>query len=202
LRHDGLDSAPRPEVFFALEQVPFASMTYVIRGSLPAEDLITAGRRAVWAVDSQQPFYETGAVDRMIAASVVRERFTTTLLGAVAGLALVLCAIGIYAVVSFTTAQRTREIGVRMALGAGRPAIRAMVLREGALMVGAGIAAGLAGALLTTRYLQTLLFEVRATDPLTLVGVCAVLGSAALLACYVPAARATRVDPVVALRTD
>jgi putative ABC transport system permease protein len=202
LRHDGLDSAPRPEVFFALEQVPFASMTYVMRGSLPAEDLISVGRRAVWDVDPQQPFYETGAVDRMIAASVVRERFTTTLLSAVAGLALVLCAIGTYAVVSFTTAQRTREIGVRMALGAGRSAIRAMVLREGALMVGAGIAAGLAGALLTTRYLQTLLFEVHATDPLTLAGVCLVLSGAALLACYVPAARATRVDPVVALRID
>jgi putative ABC transport system permease protein len=202
LRHDGLDSVARPEVFLALDQVPFGSMTYVIRGSLPAEDLIAAGRSAVWSVDPQQPFYEVRGVEQMVAASVVRERFSMTLLAAVAGVALLLCAIGIYAVVSFTTAQRTREIGVRMALGADRSSIRSMVLREGAVMVAAGLTVGVLAALATTRYLQTLLFEIRPTDPLTLVGVCVLLSGAALLACYVPAARATRVDPVVALRID
>jgi putative ABC transport system permease protein len=202
LRHDGLDSVARPEVFFALDQVPFGSMTYVMRGSLPAEDLIAAGRSVVWSVDPQQPFYEVRGVEQMVAASVVRERFSMTLLTAVAGVALLLCAVGIYAVVSFTTAQRTREIGVRMALGADRSSIRAMVLREGAVMVAAGLTVGVLAALATTRYLQTLLFEIRPTDPLTLVGVCVLLSAAALLACYVPAVRATRVDPVVALRID
>jgi predicted lysophospholipase L1 biosynthesis ABC-type transport system permease subunit len=202
LRHEGLDSAARPEVFLAHEQTPFASMTYVMRGALPAEDLLASARSAVWSVDPQQPFHETRSVEQMVAASVVRQRFSMTLLTAVACVALLLCAIGIYAVVSFTTVQRTREIGVRMALGADRSSIRSLVLREGAVMVAVGLAAGLAGALATTRYMQTLLFEIRPTDPVTLAGVCVVLAAAALLACYVPAARATRVDPVVALRID
>ena len=202
LRHEGLDSTARPEVFLALEQVPFGSMTYVLKGALPAEELIPAARSAVWSVDPQQPFYEVRGVEQMVAASVVRQRFSMTLLSAVAGVALLLCAIGIYAVVSFTTAQRTREIGVRMALGADRSSIRRLVLREGVVMVAAGLAIGLAGALAVTRYLQTLLFEIRPSDPVTVASVCALLGAAALLACYVPAARATRVDPVVALRID
>ena len=202
LRHEGLDSTARPEIFLALDQVPFGSMTFVMRGALPAEELIAGGRSAVWSVDPQQPFYEVRGVEQMVAASVVRQRFSMTLLSAVAALALLLCAIGIYAVVSFTTAQRTREIGVRMALGADRSSIRRLVLRDGALMVAVGLAIGLAGALAATRYLQALLFEIRPSDPITVASVCLLLGTAALLACYVPAARATRVDPVIALRID
>ena len=200
IRHDGLDSAARPEVFFPFEQVPFASMTYVLRGAVPPEELIGAARKVVWNVDPQQPFYEVGAIDRMVSASVVRQRFSTTLMTAVAGVALLLCAIGIYGVISFATAQRTREIGVRMALGADAGSIRSMVLREGTAIVCVGIAVGLLGSLATTRYLQTLLFEIRPSDPLTMVSVCAILSAVAITACYVPARRATKVDPVVALR--
>ena len=202
IRHDGLDSSPRPEVFLPLEQVPFGSMTYVLRGSGDPAALIDAARRTVWSVDPLQAFYETGAVDQMISASLVRQRFSAALLGGLAAVALVVCAIGIYGVISFATAQRTREIGVRMALGADRSSIRRMVLREGGGVVAAGMCVGLIGSVAATRSLQKLLFEVRAIDPVTMAAVCALLGAVALLACYVPARRATRVDPTVALRVE
>lgn len=202
IRHEGLDSVARPEVFLPHQQVPFASMTYVLKGSADPATMIDGGRRAVWSVDPLQPFYETGQVERMIAASLTRQRFSMTLLSALAGIALVLCATGIYGVISFATAQRTREIGVRIALGADRASIRRMVLREGAGVVAAGLIVGLAGALAATRYLQQLLFEVRAIDPLTIAVAASVLSAAAMMACYVPARRATRVDPVVALRQE
>jgi putative ABC transport system permease protein len=164
--------------------------------------MIDGARRAVWSVDPLQPFYETGQVERMIATSLTRQRFSMTLLSALAAIALNLCATGIYAVISFATAQRTREIGVRMALGADRPSIQRMVLREGAGVIAAGLVVGLAGSLAATRYLQQLLFEIRAIDPLTIALVTCVLTAAAMMACYVPARRATRVDPVDALRQE
>jgi putative ABC transport system permease protein len=202
VRHDGLASAPRAEVFVAHAQVPFTSMTYVLKGTGEATALIAAGQREVWAVDPLQTFYDTAAVDRLVDASVVRQRFSTTVMSVFALAALALCAVGIYGIVSFTTAQRTREIGVRMALGADAPAIRAMVLREGSRVIAVGLGAGLLGALAGARLLQRLLFEVRPGDPVTLATVCAVLGAVGLAACYVPARRATRVDPIVALRID
>jgi putative ABC transport system permease protein len=202
IRHDGLDSAPRPEVFLPLKQVPYASLTYVLKGAGDPAALIEGARRAVWSVDPLQTFYETGQTERMIALSLTRQRFSMTLLSVLAAVALVLSAIGIYGVISFATAQRTREIGVRMALGASRPEIQRMILREGGVVVAAGLVAGLLGSLAATQYLQQLLFQVRAIDPLTLGVVCCVLGSVALMACYVPARRATRVDPVVALRSE
>jgi ABC-type antimicrobial peptide transport system permease subunit len=149
-----------------------------------------------------QTFYETGAVDQMVSASLVRQRFSATLLAGLAAVALVLCAIGIYGVISFATAQRTREIGVRMALGADRSSIRRMVLREGSRVVAVGMCVGLLGSIAATRSLQKLLFQVQPIDPVTMATVCALLVAVALLACYVPARRATRVDPVVALRAE
>jgi putative ABC transport system permease protein len=202
IRHERLDGTPRPEVFLPLAQVPFASMTYVVRGSGDPSALIDAVKREIWAVDPLQTVYESGSVAAMVDASVVRERFSMTLMTAFALVALLLCASGIYGIISFTTAQRTREIGVRMALGADGPAIQRMVLREGSAVVGAGVALGLAGALAGARLLQSLLFEVRPGDPLTIAVVCGVLSVVGLSACYLPARRATRVDPLVALRND
>ena len=202
LRHDSLDSAPRAEVFLPLEQAPFASMTYVVRGHGDPSAMMAAAKQAIWSVDPLQTFYETGRVESMISASVVRQRFSTTLVSVFAAVALALCAIGIYGVISFATAQRTREIGVRMALGAGRSSIRAMVLREGAVVIAAGLVLGLVASAGATRYLQTLLFEVRVIDPLTSGAVCVLLATVAMAACYIPARRATRVDPVVALRVE
>ena len=117
-------------------------------------------------------------------------------------MALALCAGGIYGIISFTTTQRTREIGVRMALGADTPAIRWMVLREGSIVIASGLAIGVIGALATSRFLQTMLFEVAPGDPLTLGVVCGLLTAVGLAACYFPARRATQVDPLIALRSE
>ena len=202
VRHEGLDRLPRAEVFLALDQVPFASMTYVLRGSGDPAGLMAAARQAVWSVDPLQTFYETGQVEAMVAASVVQQRFTTALLTAFAAVALALCALGIYGVISFATAQRTREIGVRMALGADRGSIRRLVLREGGMVVAAGLLCGLPAALAATRVFRAMLFEIEAVDPLTMTAATILLVTVALAACYVPARRATRVDPVSALRSQ
>jgi predicted permease len=202
IRHDGLDSVPRPEVFLPLAQRPFASMTYVVRADGEPAGLIDAVKREVWAVDPLQTFYDAARLDRLVAASVVRQRFSMTLMSAFALMAVVLCATGIYGVVSFTTTQRTREIGVRMALGADGRAIQRMVLREGGASIGAGLLCGLAGALVLSRLLSGLLFEVRPGDPATMLTASVLLGSVGLAACYLPARRATRIDPVTALRVE
>jgi putative ABC transport system permease protein len=200
IRHDSLDSAPRPEVFLPLAQAPFASMTFVLRGAGEPGVLIEAAKQGVWSVDPLQTFYETASVERQVHASVIRQRFSMTLMSAFALVALILCATGIYGVISFTTTQRTKEIGVRMALGADASAIQRMVLREGAFVVGAGVLAGLAGALVTARFLKVLLFETAPGDPLTMGAVSSLIAAVGLAACYIPARRATRIDPVGALR--
>ena len=202
IRHDSLDSPARPEVFLPLAQVPFPSMTYVIRGQGDPAALIAAGKRAVWTVDPLQTFYDVATVRGLVDATVVRQRFSMTLMTAFAALALVLCATGIYGLISFTTVQRTREIGVRMALGADGHAIRRMVLREGSVLVASGIGLGLVSAMAAARMLQTLLFEVRPDDPVTFALVCALVAVVGLAASYFPARRATLVDPLVALRVE
>jgi putative ABC transport system permease protein len=138
----------------------------------------------------------------MVEASVVRERFSMTLMSVFALVALLLCASGVYGIISFTTAQRTREIGVRMALGADGPAIQRMVLREGSAVILAGVVMGIAGAIAGAQYLQTLLFEIKPGDPATIGSVTIALALVGLAACYVPARRATRVDPLIALRNE
>jgi putative ABC transport system permease protein len=202
IRHDGLDGPPRPEVFVPLPQMPFTSMTYVLRGKGDPAGLIAAAKREVWAVDPLQTFYDVATVKGLVEASVVRQRFSMTLLSGFAGLALLLCASGVYGLISFTTLQRTREIGVRMALGADGGTIRRMVLKEGGVLVALGLGLGLAAAIVASRVLQTMLFEIRPEDPLTFLSVSLLIGGVGLAACYLPARRATRVDPLVALRVD
>ncbi len=202
IRHDGLDTAPRPEVFLSLPQFPFGSMTYVVRGAGDAAALIDRVKRQIWTVDAMQPVYDAASVERLVQASVVRQRFSMSVMSAFAFVALLLCASGIYGIISFTTTQRTREIGVRMALGADGPMIRGMVLREAATVILIGLAAGIVGALAASRFLQTLLFEVRPGDPLTIASVSLVLAVVGLAACYAPARRATQVDPLIALRSE
>jgi putative ABC transport system permease protein len=202
IRHEGLDTAPRSEVFLPLQQFPFLSMTFVVRGSGDPAALIDRVKERVWTVDPLQSIYDTAAVDRLVHSSLVRQRFSMSVLSAFALLALVLCAGGIYGIISFTTTQRTREIGVRMALGADGPAIRRMVLRESGLVILVGLAAGVAGALGTSRFLRTMLFEIRPSDPLTIAGVSLLLALVGFAACYGPARRATRVDPMIAMRSE
>jgi predicted permease len=202
IRHESLDTAARAEVFFPFHQMPFGSMTYVVRGSGDATSLIDSVKRQIWSVDAMQSVYDTGSVERLVQASLVRQRFSMTMLSAFAVVALILCASGIYGIISFTTAQRTREIGLRMALGADGPTIRRMVLREGSTVIAFGLVVGVVGAIAGSHFLQNLLFEVRPSDPLTIAVVCVLLGAVGVAACYVPARRATRVDPLVALRVD
>jgi putative ABC transport system permease protein len=202
IRHDGLDTAARSEVFLPHAQLPFSSMTFVARGSGEPLTLVDRVKREIWSVDSLQPIYDAASVERSLRASLVRQRFSMTVMSAFALIALALCAGGIYGIISFTTAQRTREIGLRMALGADTPTIRRMVLQEGGVVIGAGLALGLIGALVTSRSLRTLLFDVQPFDPLTFGTVSVVLAVVGLAACYVPARRATRVDPLIALRIE
>jgi predicted permease len=202
LRHDGLDSDPRPEVFIPFAQLPYGSMTFVVRTATDAASLVPSLKARIWEGDPTLALYQTSTVEALVSQSLAPRRFITSLLGILAGLAFVLATIGIYGIVSFATAQRTREIGVRVVVGGSAGDIMTLVFSEGALRVGVGILVGLAGSLAATRVVGALLYEVSPTDPLTLGATAATLAVVALLACYWPARRATRVDPLVALRSD
>jgi predicted lysophospholipase L1 biosynthesis ABC-type transport system permease subunit len=202
LRHDGLDTEPRPEVFIPFAQLPYGSMTFVVRTTTDAASLIPALKQRIWDVDPAMPMYDTSTVEALVSRSLASRRFITSLLGVLAGLAFVLSTLGIYGVVSFATAQRTREIGVRVAIGGSARDILKLVLSESGGRVGVGILVGLAGSLAATRVVATLLFNTSPTDLWTLFTTTVLLTAVALLACYWPARRATRVDPLVALRSD
>ena len=159
-------------------------------------------KAAVARIDAHQPIYQTRVMTEMVGDSVSRERFSTHLLMAFAGLALGLAAIGIFGVTSYSVSQRTREIGIRIALGARAGEVLGNILGEGLKLVAAGLGIGVVAALALTQFLKWLLFGVEAYDPATFAGVAVVLLGAGIVACLVPARRATRVDPNVALRCE
>jgi putative ABC transport system permease protein len=201
-KHSGLDSLARPMVFWAAVQFPSNFMTLVARTSGDPMAVAPLVAREVHALDADQPVADVKPLEAYLGASVAQRRFSMALLGIFAGVALVLAAIGIYGVLAYSVAQRTREIGVRMALGAREAAVAGMVVRQGMRVVAVGIGIGVVGALALTRVLTSLLYGVSATDPVTFIGVAGALGAVALLASYLPARRAARVDPLVALRAD
>ena len=201
LRHDGLDRDPRPEVFIPFAQLPYGSMTFVVRTTTDAALLIATLKKQIWDVDPNLPLCDTSTIEALVAQSLAPRRFITSLLTVLAGLAFVLATIGIYGIVSFATSQRTREIGVRVAVGGSTRDILRLVFTEGAQRVAVGVLVGLAGSLAVTRVVATLLYQVSPNDPLTLGTTTALLAVVALLA-LLPARRATRVDPLVALRSD
>jgi predicted permease len=204
VRHDGLHAAPRPEMFIHYRQRPerlTSGATLLVRASAPPDLLAAAVRARLRAVDANVPV-EVGTLSAVVTRSVADRRFSAGVLTAFAGLALGLAALGIYGVLAYTVARRQREIGVRMALGAARGAVRALVLRDALRAVAPGIAVGLLGALLLSRLLRGMLYGVGAADPLTFGTVAAVLAAVALLASWLPARRATRVDPMVAIRAE
>jgi putative ABC transport system permease protein len=203
-KQDSMDSQVLPEVYHPYAQFPFASflVTFVVRTSSNPTDVAAAVRRAVWEVDHDQPVVQVRTMENVISESMWRQRVSASLLGAFAGIALVLAAVGIYGVFSYSVSQRIHEIGIRMALGASRGDILRMVVGQGLLLTGLGLAAGVVAGLSLTHLLGSLLFGVRPRDPLTFIGLSVLLAVVALLACYFPARRATRVDPMVALRYE
>jgi predicted permease len=203
VRHAGLESEAGLEYYVPAAQAQPSRMTVVAR-TAGVEPSALAGtlRALVRESDKESPIFNVRTMEELLARSVAQKRFSALLLGSFALVALLLAALGIYGVMAYSVTQRTHEIGVRVALGAQPRDVLRMVIRQGMLLTAAGIAAGLLCALLLTRVLSTLLFGIGATDPLTFLGVAAVLASAALVACYLPARRATKVDPLVALRYE
>ena len=201
--HDvSLASKPGPMMYVPFAQAPFWGAEVVVRSRLGAAEAAAAIRTETHNIDPNLPVTRIETLPRALDASVAEPRFRTVLLGLFGGIALLLAAIGIYGVVSFSVSMRTREIGVRMALGASRASIRRLVIGESAKLVLWGLATGIPFALILTHSLSALLFAVTPSDPLTYVGVAFLLALVALVAAYLPARRAMRVDPMVALRYE
>ncbi len=184
-------------------QNPERRLNLVIRTEAPdASQLAQAARAEVKAFDPKQIIWRTQTLEELLGTSVAPRKFNMMLLGIFAGVALVLAAVGLYGVMSYSVSWRTHEIGIRMALGAKRSDVLRLVVRQGMTMTIIGVALGLIGAFSMSRVLAGLLHGVSATDPLTFAGVSIVLLTVALLACLIPARRATRVNPIVALRSE
>ena len=201
-RGGGLDREPTAAVYFSATQLPQNTMTVLMRTSGDPSVIVPAIARAVQGIDPAQPVSQVRRLHDWLDESAAQPRFTTTLSGVFALVALLLAAVGVYGVLSYSVSQRTQEIGVRMAIGAERSQIMGLVLRGGMGWALAGIVTGLLGAFALSNVLGTLLFEVRARDPITYSAVGVMLALVAMLACYIPAARATRIDPVTALRAE
>ena len=211
VRDDGLDKPVRAAVFFPPLMANYRgnrvrvtrAATFAVRSPLAGTDqFVRQVQQAVWAVDAKAPLARVRTLDHLYQQSLARTSFTLVMLAIAAAMALLLGAVGLYGVIAYTVSQRTREIGVRMALGAQRESILAMVVGGGMAIIGAGLAVGLASALLLTRLLTSLLFGVRPYDPLTYAIVVPVLAIVAFVACYLPARRAARIEPMVALRYE
>jgi len=203
--HDNMNA----ELYLALDQVPdkFAALiakgqSLVLRSRNAPETLTSPVREAVSQFDGQAVVYDFETMERIVSSSIAAQRFSMTLLGIFAGLALLLSAIGIYGVISYFVGQRAQEVGIRMALGAQRGNVLWLILGQGARMAGVGVSIGIAASLILTRLMSSMLYGVRAYDPLTFAGVTSLVIAVAVLACYFPAVRATRVDPVTALRYE
>jgi cell division protein FtsX len=204
-RDDGLDKPPTPIVYWPLlnDSYQTRTMAYAVRSSRVG----TAGftrelQRAVWSVNPSLPVAAVKRLDEIEADSMARTSFAMVMLAIAASMALFLGVVGIYGVIAYTASRRTREIGIRIALGAQAGTVRRQFLREGLVLAGAGIAIGVAVSLALTRAMSALLFGVGPMDPLTYAAVSAGLAGVALLATWVPARRASRVDPAVALRRE
>jgi putative ABC transport system permease protein len=202
IKSDGFEAPSVPHIYVALGQFAPVNAVVFLRSRGDAEHLGEAVRHEVESIDLNVPVHSISSMDQIIARSVGDRRFALELLGVFAAVALLLAAIGIYGVMSYSFSQRTHEVGIRVALGAQRLHILRMALGEGMRIVVIGLASGLVGAAIVTRFFRSMLFDVGTVDPITFLAVSAILTGVALFACYIPARRATRVDPLVALREE
>ncbi len=208
VKQGGVGAKTGTELYLLNEQLPrlvqfaYGSMNLVVRTSLGARALAPTVQEIVRSMDPALPVVKLRSMEDVFSESVSRPRFLAVLLAVFAGLALLLAAVGVYGTLSYLVGERQQEIGVRMALGAARGSVLALILRRGLVLTVTGLALGLAGALVVTRLLESLLFGVRPADPLALAAGVAFMATVALLACYIPARRATRVDPMVVLRAE
>jgi putative ABC transport system permease protein len=202
VKNYGVDQDSRVETYVPYLQSPVGFATLVLRARLDPASMTSAVRTGVRAVDSDVPLYGVRLLEDIVADNTAPRRLAALLLGMFAVVALILAAVGIYGVMSYSVTQRTHEIGIRMALGAQRRDVVRLVVGQGLTLAVIGVAFGLAAAFALTRFISTLLFRVSATDPVTFGALSLLLASVAMLASYFPARRATRVDPLVALRYE
>ena len=200
VRNVSLTSDSLQEIYVPYAQLPWQFMNLVVRTDGDPHRLVTAVRARVFGVDHDQPVTAVQTMEEVLDVAAAQPRFTTTLLGTLSGTAFLLALVGVYGTIAYSVAERTAEMGIRIALGARRSDILGMVLRQGLAVALAGIAIGLAGSLALTRLLTSQLYHVSTTDPATFAGGAALFLAVALLASYLPALRATRVDPIIALR--
>jgi putative ABC transport system permease protein len=202
IKDAALNEPTPPQIYMPLRQWPVSFMTVVMTTSVPPAALADAARAQVAAIDPNLPLSEVTTLQAVVARSISQQRFYLTLLTMFAAVALVLAAIGIFGVLSYAVAQRTREIGIRMALGAQERTVISLIVRQAMLLVVAGVALGTAAALFLSETMTKMLFSIKPTDPATFATVAGLLIAVALFAAYIPARRATRVDPIVALRAE
>ena len=203
VRDRGLAGAPEPFYYVPYYQFPLSlGLTFVVRAQGNPRGLISFVRSEMTSLEPNAPLYNVETMEQYLTLSAAQARFNAVLLAVFAGLALLLASVGLYGIISYSVSQRTQEIGVRMALGAERRDVLWMVIGQGLKLALAGVAIGIAGAMVLTRFLASLLYGVTPTDPLTFIAVSLILVAVALLACYIPARRAAKVDPMVALRYE
>jgi putative ABC transport system permease protein len=202
VRDTALESEARPCVYIPYPQFPSSGMTLVVRAAFDPKLLISGIRDKVWAVDKDQPVTDVKTMDQYLAASVSPRRFNALLLAIFAGVGLVLAAVGLYGVISYSVSQRTREIGIRMALGASHKSLLRLVVGQGVILTLIGVAIGVIASFFLTKFIATLLFGVSATDPITFIAISVLLIGVSIVASLVPARRAMKVDPMVALRYE
>jgi putative ABC transport system permease protein len=202
VKQSGLDVETKPEMFWPYYQMGLPFATVVVRTAGEPEAMIAAVRSEMQAIDKDLPVYSIKTGEQVISESVAPRRLNMLLLGTFGGLALVLAAVGLYGVMAYSVAQRTREIGIRMALGANQKAVMRLVLSQGMVLALIGVAIGVGASLLLTRLMSSLLYGVSVTDPVTFAVISLMLIGVASVASYIPARRAMKVDPMIALRYE